>query len=208
MRQQLEMSERASLFADPPQDVVGCRMATIRLHNIGRAPTGPFMVWVSIFRLSEGKPIQTKERSETFRPDKRRVPLGGYVDFLVPICESSRADMDAIRTGQQSLHVNVDIRYEDGFGSTQVSTSYFTYAGPWDGARICLYTGLTAKKRNCPQRKYTPEVNSSACPATGEHSGSGIGMSSILLPLLLSVGPTPLKNPLPNALPAMPCTWT
>jgi len=38
--------------------------------------------------------------------------------------------MDAIRTGQQSLHVNVDIRYEDGFGSTQVSTSYVTYAGP------------------------------------------------------------------------------
>jgi hypothetical protein len=155
MRQQLEMSERASLFADPPQDFFDYRMVKMRVHNIGRAPAGPFMVWVSIFRFSEGKPIHTKEGSETFRPDKKRVPPGGYVDFLVPIAESSRAGMDAIRTGQQSLHVNVDIRYGDGFGSTRVSTSYFTCAGPMGWHSNVPVYGTDGKEEKLPPEKST-----------------------------------------------------
>jgi hypothetical protein len=153
MRKQIKLSERAIVLADPPQEFFDYQSVKIRIHNTGRVSTGPFMVWVSVFRFLGNKSITTKEGSKTFRPDKKRIPPGGYIDFVVPIFEASRTDMAAIRTGQQTLYVNVEVRYDNGFEETLTSRGQFVYAGPmgWH-SNIPVY-GVGGREEKLPPEK-------------------------------------------------------
>jgi hypothetical protein len=125
-----ESNERATVFPDPPSEFLEQGVVKITLRNFGKRPAGPFLLWVipTRWRVGESRPIETTPtESGTFRPDARRIPSNGRLDFTVPIPEITYRDIARIRSGTERLSVYIHIEYGDGFNKKEGFDATFEY---------------------------------------------------------------------------------
>lgn len=128
-REALEGAQRAVVFSDAPEWLFDALSVRMRVYNTGKIPTGPFTVKTAQFRRIGDKVIPaTKETVyRNFGPDRKRIPPGSHISYIIPILGVSTADVAAIKSGQQSIDFSVDIFYDDGFGKPGFSRHFFTY---------------------------------------------------------------------------------
>jgi hypothetical protein len=125
-----EANERAVVIPDQPVEFLDQGLIKVSMRNSGKRPAGPFFLWIvpSRWRAGDPRPIATPTtESGTFRPDARRIPAGGHLDFVVPIEGMTATDVTRIRGGTEKLSVYITITYDNGFGKDGKFDANFQY---------------------------------------------------------------------------------
>lgn len=122
-------TDRATLVIDTPTEFLSRKLIKVRVRNIGKRVAGPFWLWIvaSRWKSEEPRPIEAQKEQLTARPDARRIPPDGYLDFVVTLAEATDSDIGRIDAGTERLMILIQADYDDGFAEQRSLSASFEY---------------------------------------------------------------------------------